>query len=561
MEAEIAALKAQEVTLRLQLQEEQLAYEKAELERARAELARERDALDREAAAPPVTPRAAEPAPGKPRPRPAGPARPALAAAAGGHDFQMFFERLAPYGHWMETAEYGHVWRRASTRQDGWRPYTLGRWVDSDHGWAWVSDEPFGWATYHYGRWALLEHHGWIWVPGDTWAPAWVAWRSNADCVGWAPLPPETVYAGATSYGPEVDDDYGLSAEWYTFLPVRHFDGPVASHCRPASENRHFFSLTVGITHVVIRSDSVLCEGPEPRWVNSCLPRPMPRHGLERKREWNGRRDYRPQIENNRLSCYAPQVRTAWNDGLRPSRTQGHLNDVKVVRRHDSFRGEYGRRYHQEQQERRQRAVVALQEGPVQRLAARHQDLEKIRVQRAQLIEDRPSRPGRSEPATNTRPLPDRAANAGRDRQTGNDREHQETKDEQSPSPPRGEAIGTVNEPPRPEPPAKEREAQARLAQDRETNNRREVAERQQAAQSKEREAQSRRVLERETNNRREVAERQQASQAKEREDQSRRVLESETNNRREAAERRQQEQAARARSEKADDSQGREKK
>src|SRR5262249_39917904 len=50
---------------------------------------------------------------------------------------------------------------------------------------------------------------GWMWVPGDDWAPAFVEWRGcrnrtrdlilwppRRDCViGWAPLPPEEVVA------------------------------------------------------------------------------------------------------------------------------------------------------------------------------------------------------------------------------------------------------------------------------------------------------------------------------------------------------------------------------
>ena len=54
----------------------------------------------------------------------------------------------------------------------------------------WVSNEPFGWATYHYGRWGFSNRVGWFWVPGNRWAPAWVAWRSSNDYLAWAPLPP-----------------------------------------------------------------------------------------------------------------------------------------------------------------------------------------------------------------------------------------------------------------------------------------------------------------------------------------------------------------------------------
>ena len=48
----------------------------------------------------------------------------------------------------------------------------------------WASEEPFGWATYHYGRWGYSDRMGWFWVPGNRWAPAWVAWRQHDDLSG-----------------------------------------------------------------------------------------------------------------------------------------------------------------------------------------------------------------------------------------------------------------------------------------------------------------------------------------------------------------------------------------
>ena len=66
-----------------------------------------------------------------------------------------------------------------------WAPYTRnGHWVYANVGWTWVSDEPWGWATYHYGRWVNLDGTGWCWVPGYTWAPAWVSWRYGGGYCG-----------------------------------------------------------------------------------------------------------------------------------------------------------------------------------------------------------------------------------------------------------------------------------------------------------------------------------------------------------------------------------------
>src|SRR5689334_22212458 len=75
-------------------------------------------------------------------------------------DLGFFYDNLASYGHWIQRPHYGWVWTPRSVAA-GWRPYSQGRWVDSDQGWAWVSDEPFGWATYHYGRWYQDPQIGW----------------------------------------------------------------------------------------------------------------------------------------------------------------------------------------------------------------------------------------------------------------------------------------------------------------------------------------------------------------------------------------------------------------
>src|SRR5437588_10532805 len=60
---------------------------------------------------------------------------------------------MAWNGEWIDTPEYGVVWRPTRVN-DEWRPYTYGRWAWTDAGWAGVSDEPFGWPVCHHVRWA-----------------------------------------------------------------------------------------------------------------------------------------------------------------------------------------------------------------------------------------------------------------------------------------------------------------------------------------------------------------------------------------------------------------------
>ncbi|HEY6070195.1 MAG TPA: DUF6600 domain-containing protein, partial [Chthoniobacterales bacterium] len=98
--------------------------------------------------------------------------------------YSTFYNKLEPYGDWIETGDYGYVFHPREATSARWRPYVNGRWVYTDAGWAWISEEPFGWATYHYGRWTRLRGIGWVWVPGNQWAPAWVSWRKGNDYVG-----------------------------------------------------------------------------------------------------------------------------------------------------------------------------------------------------------------------------------------------------------------------------------------------------------------------------------------------------------------------------------------
>ena len=107
---------------------------------------------------------------------------------------ERFKAALTPHGRWVETPEYGVAWIPAGVAPT-WRPYGHGRWTYTEHGWTFVSFDPWGWAPFHYGRWVYYPPHGWAWVPGSQWAPAWVAWRYGRGYVAWAPLGPSAVTA------------------------------------------------------------------------------------------------------------------------------------------------------------------------------------------------------------------------------------------------------------------------------------------------------------------------------------------------------------------------------
>ena len=92
---------------------------------------------------------------------------------------------LSHYGRWYQNPSYGWVWRPVGLVSD-WQPYLYGRWVSAPTGLVWVSDEPWGWAPFHYGRWEFLVGNGWVWIPGQVFSGAHVAWGiSPGGYLGW----------------------------------------------------------------------------------------------------------------------------------------------------------------------------------------------------------------------------------------------------------------------------------------------------------------------------------------------------------------------------------------
>ncbi len=114
---------------------------------------------------------------------------------------------LDQYGQWLETGEYGHVWRPNNVADD-WAPYRHGRWEwIAPWGWTWIDESPWGFAPSHYGRWVYVDRY-WAWYPGrivarPVYAPALVSFISGpgfsvsvstGQPCGWVPLAPYEVY-------------------------------------------------------------------------------------------------------------------------------------------------------------------------------------------------------------------------------------------------------------------------------------------------------------------------------------------------------------------------------
>jgi hypothetical protein len=241
--------------------------------------------------------------------------------------YGMFYEKLDPYGEWRETSDYGYVWqpREAETSRD-WRPYTEGRWVYSDAGWTWVSDEKFGWATYHYGRWVRLRRVGWVWVPGQEWAPAWVSWRTSKDYVGWAPLPPEARFDRRSGIQNWADSYYDIGPDQYSFVASNDFG---AEHVRrsvvPAERNINIVIETKNVTRITFSNTTIVNEGPSYDELRSRGPRPIERYRLRRERN----AEMQARISGTELEVSVPVLSDVRNIS-RPRRVKERVAEVNV---------------------------------------------------------------------------------------------------------------------------------------------------------------------------------------------------------------------------------------
>jgi uncharacterized protein DUF6600 len=184
-----------------------------------------------------------------------------------------FHEELAPYGQWVTHESYGEVW--VPRVRAGWRPYTTGHWAYTDQGWAWMADEPWGWATFHYGRWFYDQGIGWAWVPGNTWAPAWVAWRSGDGYVGWAPLPPNIEFTAEGGLGLGVA---AITAGFFTFVAERSMLAPNASEVIvSSSRNVEIVPRTANVTRYAVSDHRIIGSGVDVRRIEQATGRPVPR--------------------------------------------------------------------------------------------------------------------------------------------------------------------------------------------------------------------------------------------------------------------------------------------
>lgn len=176
-----------------------------------------------------------------------------------------FYENLAPYGQWIEDPKLGFVF--LPDVEADFRPYyTNGRWVMTNYGNTWISDYPWGWACFHYGRWTYDGYYGWLWVPGSSWGPAWVSWRSGDDHFGWAPLTPAYTFRSV----------YSCPTDWWVFIPAKYIHS--SSHYRywaGPRNNKELLKNSDTISNVYKVKNTVYIQGPRQKQVEEVTHKPV----------------------------------------------------------------------------------------------------------------------------------------------------------------------------------------------------------------------------------------------------------------------------------------------
>jgi len=192
----------------------------------------------------------------------------------------IFYNALAPYGTWIELDGGMVVWRPLNL-PIGWAPYRNGQWIWTSDGWYWDSYDPFGYIVFHYGRWYFDDYYGWIWVPDNVWAPAWVQWRYDNDYIGWAPLPPYASFS--IGIGIHFTHNYVTPYRYWHFVRYRYMcDTHVYNYFAPERDKYRIYSVTRFRTNYGYSNGRVINRGVDVDYVRQRGGSRIVEHSIER---------------------------------------------------------------------------------------------------------------------------------------------------------------------------------------------------------------------------------------------------------------------------------------
>lgn len=288
-----------------------------------------------------------------------------------GVTLSLFSQMLNPYGSWFELDNYGPVWRPSNISY-GWQPYQNGRWYYTDYGMTWQSYDPWGDATYRYGSWVNDDDYGWVWVPGYTWAPAWVTWQYSNDYVGWAPLPPnyQFDYSGGYNY---YNQPIGLNYDNYVFVPANQITSPYIQRVRlPLQRNYDIIRYARPVTTYQVVNGYVVNPGPNITVVERIRRNRVPLRQILRSERLAARR--LQAIEGNRVQVAMPNItRREAQRYIRNINRQGRIDRVQQFNQNRLERQRARDQFELQRQQQRQQNQLQRQQVEQQRRLERQQ--------------------------------------------------------------------------------------------------------------------------------------------------------------------------------------------
>jgi hypothetical protein len=353
-------------------------------------------------------------------------------------NLSLFYDDLSSDGEWFDDPSYGTCWTPYDMSAD-WRPYYNGHWEYTDYGWAWASDERWGWATYHYGRWLFDDSYGWIWVPGNEWAPAWVAWRYSDDWVGWAPLPPMARWDG--SIGLTFSDANAIPSHDWCFVPQRNLlDVRVYLQVTTIARNVTLLERSRDATRYEVREGRPANLGIDVAQVERVIQRPVPRVKIvDAAAPASGRGQAR---DKSSVGYYRPKIDAAPPEQAavpRPARDRSAISDATIQRQRDQqqrkldndLKTERARLAKEQQGELRPQAKGPGADEVRKRHAAEQQAFEAHAAQQRKVLDQRMQKkivkPDKTKPADKPadKPAPDQGKDKGQsqDKGQGQDKE------------------------------------------------------------------------------------------------------------------------------------------
>jgi hypothetical protein len=223
-------------------------------------------------------------------------------------DTSYFYDRLSPYGNWVDYNSYGYVW---TPRHMGyrWRPYSDGHWVWTDYGWTWIANEEWGDIPFHYGRWGWDNDMGWFWVPGTVWGPAWVTWRSNDQYMGWAPFPPGVEFRAGMNFSSLSID---IPFNFWVFIQGSHFqDRDLNPYVLPFERNRTIVNYTSMHNNIYSRGGRIINEGIRQDDVRRITGRAVPTYRMQ-----DTQQPGRARVVGQDVQMFRPAIRQ--NEAAKP---------------------------------------------------------------------------------------------------------------------------------------------------------------------------------------------------------------------------------------------------